>query len=102
LTPLAVEAFRAGKEGACPVAEYAEVKWGTRQSPGRVQSPLGGKTAQPNSVEIEDVDESVSRPGDVVVLQRVLLRERDDELAADVANTERRKTGGNVGVRSSS
>ena len=57
------------------------------------------KSRQHVTAQIEDIHDAVSRERDVVVLRRVLLRVRDEQLAADVDDVERRKAVRQVRVR---
>src|ERR1700726_4105948 len=73
-------------------AESAEGRGGRGPRPGGVHPPLAEEPLEEAAVGIEDVDESVARAGEVVMLVRLLLGEGDKELAADVVDPERRKT----------
>src|SRR5579859_6796781 len=105
---LAEELAGGGVEGVDPAvtevpdqdvaAEDSEGRRRQRHGPRRVEPMPAGEPLQQGAARREDVDEAAARPGVVVVLGRVLFREGDVQVAADVVNPERGETGRDGGV----
>src|SRR5689334_2797287 len=79
-------------------AEGAEVERSPRDSPWRVEVAARGEAADQMPVRIEDINEAVARPRDVVVLIRVLQGIGHDEVAVDVPDSEWREAGRDIRI----
>src|SRR6266700_394363 len=75
-------------------AELAEVGWSDLQTPGRIESPVGGEPLYHVSIQIEDVYKTVSRAFCIIVLSRVLQSEGHVKHSIQRSNSEGRVTGG--------
>ena len=64
--------------------ELAESGRRERHAPWGIQRSLRGKTAEQVAVQVELIDKSMSRAGDVIVPVRVLQRVSDKQYPADV------------------
>src|SRR5207249_6383543 len=62
-----------------------------REAPGRVQLPAGRYAPEERPARVELVHEAEPRPRDVVLPVGVLLRVCDEDVAADVLDSERRE-----------
>ena len=78
--------------------ELAEILRRDRQSPRRVERPVGGDTGDQFAAERELVDVTVARAGHVVVLELVLLGVGHEQMAVQHLRVERRVAGRQVAV----
>ena len=85
-----------------PGAKRSEVQRRPRNPPRRVERAARRKASDQIAISVENVDEPVSRPLHIVVLQFVLLCVRHEQIAINERNAERRITGRHcwVGKRS--
>src|SRR5207302_10931173 len=67
-------------------AKSAESRWGQRHCPRRVELAPAREPLQSHAIRGELVDEPIAWPGGIVMLERVLLRERHEQIAADVSS----------------
>src|SRR5207247_2284089 len=86
----------ADEERVVEVAEPLEGRPG--HAPGRVELSAAGKALEQMPGGVEDVDESISRAGDVVLLVGVLLGVGHVEMTVDGRDAEGGKAGGNLRV----
>src|SRR5439155_13408632 len=83
--------------------QAAKTGWGDRQAPRRIKAAARNQSflaavQSRAAVQVEDIDESVTPAGHVVVLVRVLQGERDIELAPEHLHVEGRIAGGDLRV----
>ena len=81
-------------------AEAAEGKRGPRNAPGRVQRAARGKAPEQMAVGVEDIDKAVALTGDIVMLCRVLLGNK--QLAIDILDAECGKAARDIRIRKAS
>src|SRR5262249_40078475 len=86
----------AHEQGIVEVAEALKGRPG--HAPGRVELALTGEPGQQVPSSVENVDEPVSRPRDVVFLVGVLHGVGDVEMAVDGRDAERSEPGWDVGI----
>src|SRR5437868_4609890 len=70
-------------------ADAAESAGSDGESPGRIQSTLGGKSRKPSTVGAEHIDKTVAKAFDIIVFVSILQGKRDIEIAIDIANAKR-------------
>src|SRR5919198_1641771 len=66
------------------LTELAKMARRQRNTPGRVQHPAGGEGFDQGSIQVEDVDETITWSGHVIVLLIVLEGKGNEEHAIDV------------------
>ena len=79
-------------------AERAERRRRHRHGPRRVEPVAADEPLEQVAVRAEHVDEPIAGTGGVIVLRRILLRERHVELATDVVDSERGEPGRDRGI----
>src|SRR5262249_45778100 len=67
-------------------------------SPRRIERPAAGEAPQQVAVGIEHIDEAIAGTGHIVMHFRVLLCIADEQVAIDVLDAERRKTGRDIRI----
>src|SRR6266852_6369917 len=74
------------------IAEHAEIGGSECQAPGGVEHPLRSEAADHVSIGVEFIDEAIPCTPYVIVMDRVLQRKGNKEVAPNVLNAEGRET----------